>query len=194
MHFKSLVGAAAIAFGSALAAAAVQDVKGTLAGGGDLTIRRSSDTLEIEVRGPATGIAHLCVSDGSRVRILHASAAAGEAVYERDDAVWRLRSGFDWKLRDAPNAAPTAEQVLAHFAAAGWSAETSRAGAEQRRFRVRDAGVRYIGIVHYTFAEPSALSHWPESMDDDCRAVKVVQGYLPDSATFRPDRWHTIRP
>jgi hypothetical protein len=37
------------------------------------------------------------------------------------------------------------------------------------------------------------VSHWPASMDDDCRAVRVAQGYLPETAQFRPATWHRVK-
>jgi len=37
------------------------------------------------------------------------------------------------------------------------------------------------------------VSHWPPSMDDDCRAIKVGQGYLPAGARFNPPSWHALK-
>lgn len=98
-------------------------------GGGEVALRQDGDDLRVTVTGPRAGLASLCVGDESRVRILHASAAVGEAVYER-------------------------------YLATG---------------------------------EPMALSHWPASLDDGCREMKVAQGYLPDTAQFRPAGWHRLK-
>src|SRR5687768_2738866 len=81
--------------------------KAPLTGGGEVTLRRDGEYLRVSVTGPRAGLASLCVGDDSRVRILHASAAVGEAVYERDGERWTLKSGFDWKLRDSASGGPT---------------------------------------------------------------------------------------
>jgi hypothetical protein len=52
-------------------------------GGGEVTLRQDGDDLRVTVTGPRAGLASVCVGDESRVRILHASAAIGEAAYER---------------------------------------------------------------------------------------------------------------
>lgn len=108
-------------------------------GGGEVTLRQDGDDLRVTVIGPRAGLASLCVGDESRVRILHASAAVGEALYER------------------------AERI------------------------------RYLGVTYLATDEPMALSHWPASLDDGCREMKVAQGYLPDTAQFRPAGWHRLK-
>jgi hypothetical protein len=48
-------------------------------------------------------------------------------------------------------------------------------------------------VTFFTTNEPMTVSHWPASMDDDCRAVRVAQGYLPETAQFRPATWHRVK-
>ncbi len=192
------MGAMAIVCGvfAALAAAApmvVQDVDAAMTGGGRVAIRSDGQVLDVTVTGPRAGLASLCVSDGSRVRILHASAAAGDAVYQLDGTTFRLKSGFEWQLRDT-NPAPTPSDVAAFFDAKGWSANTSRAGSPDRRFRIRlDAGLQYLAVTYYATEAPGAISYWPAALSDDCRAVKIAQGYLPETATFHPKTWHALK-
>ena len=76
----------------------------------------------------------------------------------------------------------------------GWVANASRAGDVARTFTVHLAErIRYVGVTYLATGEPMALSHWPPSMDDGCREMKVAQGYLPDTAQFRPAGWHLIK-
>jgi hypothetical protein len=77
----------------------------------------------------------------------------------------------------------------------GWVANASRAGDPVRTFTVHlSERIRFVGVTFLTTDDPMAVSHWPASMDDDCRAMKIAQGYLPDSAQFRPAGWHRIQP
>lgn len=174
---------------------ASSDGEATLEGGGAVAVRRDGDALHVTVTGPRAGLASLCVGDDRRVRILHASAAVGEALYERSGETWTLKRGFDWKLRDSPQAGPPAARASDEFfAAAGWTANPSRRGAPRRAFRIRlTDDVRFVGVTFLSTEGPSAVAYWPATMDDDCRAVKMAQGYLPDRAHFSPERWHKVQ-
>ena len=163
-------------------------------GGGEVTMRQDGDDLRVTVTGPRAGLASLCVGDESRVRILHASAAVGEATYERSGDRWILKAGFDFKLRDTRTGPPSDADRTLYLSTMGWVANASRTGDPVRVFTVRlSEPIRFVGITFLATDEPMAMSHWPASMDDDCRALKIAQGYLPDSALFRPMSWHRLK-
>lgn len=165
-----------------------------LAGGGEVSLQQQGDVLHVTVTGPRAGLASLCVADDRRVRILHASAAVGEATYERSGDTWALTSKFDFTLRDTRTGPPAEPQRSDYFSSMGWVANASRAGDPKREFRLRltDA-IRWLGVTFFTTDEPMAVSSWPASMNDDCRAVRVAQGFLPETAVFRPDTWHRLK-
>ena len=76
----------------------------------------------------------------------------------------------------------------------GWVANASNQGDPKREFRIRQTGaIQFVGVTFFATGEPTAVSHWPASMDDDCRAVRIAQGFLPETATFRPGTWHRAR-
>ena len=165
-----------------------------LAGGGDVIVRAEPGALHVTVTGPRAGLASLCVADDTTVRILHASAAVGEALYERSDDTWVLKSKFDFKLRESRTGPPTEQERNEYFSAMGWVANASRTGDVKREFRIRlSDAVRFLGVTFFTTSEPMAVSHWPAAMEDDCRAVRVAQGYLPETAQFRPATWHRVK-
>ena len=164
-----------------------------LAGGGDVTLREQQGVLHVTVTGPREGLASLCVADDTRVRILHASAAVGEAVYERSGNAWALKSKFDFTLRDTRTGPPSEQDRAGHFSAMGWVANASRAGDPKREFRIRVTGaLQYLGVTYFTTTDPMTVSYWPASMDDDCRAVRVAQGFLPEAVELRPATWHRL--
>ena len=164
-----------------------------LAGGGDVSLREQQGVLHVTVTGPGAGLASLCVADDTRVRILHASAAVGEATYERSGESWALKSTFDFKLRDTRTGPPSEQERAGYFSASGWVANASRAGDPKREFRIRlSEAVHFLGVTFFTTNEPMTVSYWPASMDDDCRAVRVAQGFLPEAAEFRPATWHRL--
>lgn len=165
-----------------------------MVGGGDVSMRLDGDVLHVAVNGPRTGLASLCIGDDSRVRILHASAAVGEAVYEKSGQGWARKSNFEWKLRDSRTAPLTnadTERVLNEL---GWVANPSAAGSPARAFTLRlTERSLFVGVTFLTTNDPIAMSYWPESMNDGCREMKVGQGYLPDTTDFRPSTWHRVR-
>ena len=185
---------AALVLSGAIALWAQALPREAMTGGGHVSLRRDGDTLHVTVTGPRKGLASLCASDESTVRILHASAALGEARYEKQGDSWTLASGFDFKLRDSRTGSPGDADRRGYFEAMGWSANSSNAGAPVREFAIRLTDrIRYIGVTFLGIDEPMAVSHWPSSMEDDCRAVQVAQGYLPKSARFSPSTWHSVR-
>ena len=165
-----------------------------LTAGGTVSITREGDALRVAVHGPRAGLASLCLATESEVRILHASAALGEAVYSRSGERWVLTSTFEFKLRDARTGPPTAAERDAYFGAMGWVANSSHAGAPKREFTIRlTERTRFLGVTFFTTAEPMEVSHWPAEMSDDCRAAKIAQGYLPETAAFNPASWHRLQ-
>ena len=163
-------------------------------GGGEVALRQNGDDLRVTVTGPRSGLASLCVGDESRVRILHASAAIGEAAYERSAEQWVLKSKFEFKLRDTRTGPPSEADRTQYLSTMGWVANASRTGDVTRTFTVHlGERIRYLGVTYLATDEPMALSHWPASMDDGCREMKIAQGYLPDTAQFRPAGWHRIK-
>jgi hypothetical protein len=167
-----------------------------LTGGGAMRILRRGDFLYVALRGPRSGLASLCAAKGSRVRILHASAAVGEARYERatGDAAWKQTSPFDFHLRDAPRAGrPTLTEYADYLRTAGWVANSSAAGSPEREFQIRADQVDALGVTFLATSDPMAISYWPPTIADDCRSVAIAQGYLPASASFDPAGWYRLQ-
>lgn len=182
----------ALAIG-ATAATQTRTAPEPMTGGGEVTTRLEGDHLDVSVRGPAQGFPHLCVGDSSQVRILHASAALGEAVYQKTGDTWRLTSGFEWALRDSRQASPTSAEEEAFFTRTGWLSKASWRGDPVRHFRVkRTAAVQHLAVA-FLATETMNVSHWPGTVNDSCREVKVVQGHLPETARFEPAAWSRIQ-
>ena len=165
-----------------------------LAGGGTVRILPRGEFVYVAVHGPRAGLASLCAAKGGVVRILHASAAVGEARYERGVSTWKQTSAFDFKLRDAPRAgrSPTSPEYADYLRAAGWVANSSAAGSPDREFQVRADAIDALGVTFLATSEPMSLSYWPATIADDCTSTPIAQGYLPASASFDPSTWHRL--
>lgn len=164
--------------------------KHAMVNGGELYLLPRAEFLYVGIRGPKPGLASLCVVTGGRVRILHASAAVGEGTYEQEGEEWTRRSEFSWALRDSPHdGGPGAADRVAFLGRFGWLANASASGSPEREFQIRLADLRAVAVTYLSMGQPLTVSYWPETIDDDCREVKVLQGYLPVTARFRPSLW-----
>jgi hypothetical protein len=177
----------------------------TLINGGDVMVRRDGSILHVSIVGPRAGLASLCVGDATQVRILHASAAVGDALFEKADSGWKLKHGFEWRLRDAAPgstsaaasapASASADDPEAYFAEKGWVANANRGGSAPRNFRIRVTDrTQYLGVTFLAVGEPMTVSYWPATLDDDCRQMKIGQGHLPEVAQFKPETWTRVQP
>ncbi len=165
-----------------------------LEGGGEALLLREGDVLYVAVAGPRPGIASLCVGNDTRVSILHASAALGTATYEKDGAQWRRRRNFEYVVRDSPRTGPPSEEEKAkHLAEEGWLANSSRSAAPAREFAVRLTPERVaLGVAFLGTDDPPAVSHWPSTIGDDCKAVRLGQGWADEVQRFAPMTWDPI--
>jgi hypothetical protein len=162
-------------------------------GGGEVQLLARGEFLYVAVRGPRSGLASLCVAKGKSVRILHASAAIGDAIFERWGDVWMKRKDFEWTLRDSPRMTPVTQQARTEtLGKAGWIANASAAGSTEREFQILLKDVESVGVTFLATSEPMLVSYWPSTMSDDCRTVKIPQGYLPDRARFDPASWQRV--
>jgi hypothetical protein len=75
----------------------------------------------------------------------------------------------------------------------GWLANASVVELPEREFQIRADLVEALGVTFLSTSEPPTVSYWPQTMKDDCRSVKVVQGFLPDSVNFQPSDWHSLK-
>ncbi|TWI04780.1 hypothetical protein IP90_00918 [Luteimonas cucumeris] len=164
-----------------------------LVGGGEVWLLRAGNDLYVAVEGSGTGFPSLCVGDADRVEVLHASAALGTVAYQRGAKAWSRGPGFEWRVRDLPEPAPTLSTDRESFLKEQrWLANTSRTGAPFREFRIiLDAGRRFLGVV-FLSTNGMQAAYWPASVNDGCRDMDLLRGEAPHSVELTPSRWHDI--
>jgi hypothetical protein len=141
----------------------------------------ANEPLRIVVSGEKPGIASVFVANGDEIKVLHASAALGTAVYKRHGKRWKLVRGFEYSCRD-PNDIAARQRF---FAREGWLSDVSSRPIRQRVFRL---GKRLIGrgariaIVHFVF--PKGIKVQPASARDDTSNPEILRGQTPASLSF----------
>jgi hypothetical protein len=160
-------------------------------GPGRALLRRDGEVLHVSMEVQQRGIGSLLVQSGDRLWVLHASAALGTGVYRRDGEAWRRVQDFEYRCRDAGDAACRA----AFRARDGWIANVARGGAD-RRFEL---DLPHFGpspriAVTYLILEPESAVGWPATVDDDAVSLPVQEGRLPETMRVRLEQWATIPP
>jgi hypothetical protein len=169
-----------------------------LTGGGELFLRHDAKNVYLAVRAPAPGWTHVYLAAEAEVRVLHASAALGSALYRKDDlGQWQPTQPFPardgWKLRSAEM---TPEQVVArqtHLVEQRWVASNSTMGPRESEFildrRLFTPETR-IALAHVS--NPHAPSIWPSGLADDCRKRELLVGTTPNNLSFAPESWERL--
>ncbi len=124
------------------------------------------------------------VARGDTTRILHASAAVGDAVYVGQG----LRSEFKFALRTTDTGAVQRAYLAEHR----WVATNQAMSRTDREMQIDlellDRTNRRLALGLYRMPGDSSIA-WPAGLADGCTATKTVQGYLPPSATFEREKW-----
>lgn len=148
--------------------------------------------LYIALVGPKPGIASLCTSGKSGIRVLHASAALGTAAFEQDKTKWRMTRGFTWTNRDTGNSPQAMAERAKTLSAEGWFANTSVTALPHREYQIAINGQTEIPIVlgFLTFTpEEQKMSYWPDTLEDDCADADLASGNTEREYSFNPTKW-----
>ena len=166
-----------------------------LTGGGDVLLLEQDEVLYVGVRGEKTGLASLCVGDGDRVSILHSSAALGTAGYARSGDQWQKKTDFTFEIRDSPRTGPPTEADKAkHFERWGWISNSSFQGSPVREYAIKLTPERqFLGVAFVEIeGDDMSVAYWPETVQDDCSALRLGQGWLGENQKFSPATWYRL--
>jgi len=148
-------------------------------------------------RSDGIGFGCLFIAEPDQIRVLHASAKLGSAIYTRAaGGTFRPRSRtYDWRR---------AELLLREE---GWMASTMRMeGSREQEFALT---FERLGLPEsprpvafgYFFQKPDATDLstasalvWPSGLNDAVAEVELLAGYNPDGLRFEPNRWVFLQP
>lgn len=148
-------------------------------------------SLYVGLRGPSMLIGSLLVESEGTVRVLHASAALGTGVYQRDGSSWTLVQGFAWQCRMTGFSDAAAAQRDAFLEQYGWLATISRLGpVEEMEYRLDEtlAASRLL-VLAMTLSDGYPILAWPVSPEDAERHRGIITGPLPDGTSFDLASW-----
>lgn len=162
--------------------------------GGHALLLHSSTYLYVAFVARRAGTGSVCTmtTDG-RVRVLHASAALGTALYAKNGAKWDMAQPFTFTNRDT-GPSPAAKKERNEFLAKeGWFANTDPAGQTQRELQIRldDRSELPIVLSFMTWVKPKVfdLDVWPDTTVDGCAELDLAGGWTDRDYTFAPETW-----
>lgn len=164
---------------------------------GETLFAHDSQHLYVALRFQKRGIGSLCVQKNDRVRIFHASAALGTAVYTQNEDVWQLEEPFRFEKQEADSSG-SAKQKHAHFLANhGWTAsavsmdgdETATFLEYKIRFDLFDSVRPKLGVAGMLLESNQEFIHLPQNLDDGCSSPELIRGFSPEQGQFNPSGW-----
>lgn len=137
---------------------------------------------------PAGGFACLFVKSGDDVRILHASAQLGSALYRKKADAWNpAAKDYAWKKADRM------------WKEEGWRASEGFAAGQEFAVSFKTLGLEgaesatiALGYVHFEKREGKSLV-WPDT-GDACADAKLLAGWNPEGLKFDFSKWAVIHP
>jgi hypothetical protein len=172
--------------------------------GGHALLLHNGTYLYVAIVARRVGIGSLCTMRKDQVRVLHASAGIGSALFDKKDGGWQLTQGFTFSnstpqpgnlTNSGPAAAPVsaANERKQYLAKEGWFANSSPTGQLQREFQVRVDGRTEIPLVisfmSWVTREEFDLDVWPDAVVDGCAELDLAGGWTNRSYTFEPATW-----
>lgn len=162
-----------------------------LGDGNLLMLKQDGDALYAALISTTTPTwAHFYLSDGNRVRVMHASAALGAIEYKSQQSLWRTADkGFVYELRDREY---SAEKMDAYYSKNGWTANNNNLGDHktiEARINLNGFKPAYFSCV---MAKPDKFFSFPAGLKDDVVLRRLVEGYAVDSLKFSPTTWQKI--
>ena len=143
--------------------------------------------LFVGIASRTMGYGSICLASENAVSLLHASAALGTAVYEKDDQGWQRTRQFSYCCRET---SPGPQQDE-HLQEEGWLASIGYMGipGEMEYQILMPEGGLTMGVVHQTGRSVTEALRWPETLDDDCLGVVGISDDPPERLEFFPETW-----
>jgi len=167
----------------------------------EVWLKHDGKALHVGFRGanpPVLGSLGLRI--GHEIRILHASASLGEAVYRKKGLNWRRVRSFTWRCQDTRDGACDESERKEHFEEFGWVASTMRMGSKQdTEYTISMPLVKKsdsrLSIVFLDLTAPGgpATLVWPRSLDDASRQMRLLCGKPAETLSFAPESWGEFR-
>jgi len=165
-----------------------------LSDGSELLLLHAEGYLYLRIRSATreSFATSIYVEDNDQVRILHASAALGAAIYQQGTDDWQQIRVFDRECRGSSNSEAAVAARSAHLQEERWVAGVSLMGTpNELEYQIELTSTpRRIAVSLARSSSPDERVFWPVALDDDC--IKPTPGGMPPELHFSPVQWAQI--
>jgi hypothetical protein len=158
--------------------------------GGELRLMHDGDHLFVGIRSRRLGYGSLCLVRPDEVLVLHSSAALGTAVYHNEGGQWKRTRQFSYCCRARQESAERQELLRQD----GWMASIGYMGPpEEMEYQIALEGGEVTLAVVYQMGTNRETAHWwPESLEDDCLGLTLLEEDPPEMLDFSPETWMRV--
>lgn len=160
--------------------------------GSRILAKHDGQDLYLALDGKRNSIASIHLQEGTKVRILHASAALGDADYAKSGEKWNPGKGFAWVCRGMNDSPESLAEQAKFYGDNGWLSNT---GPEltTREYKISKKILGPMAIALYGFEPEAVVVSLPLNVDDDALHAKLICGWQPEGLAFSPQTWVTFK-
>jgi len=169
-----------------------------LKGGGKVFFKHDGSFVYVAIRGIKSGWTHLYLSEteDKNISVLHASAALGKVVYQKDkENLWQPLNVFSWELRDRTFNDDVRQKMADYAAKNFWTANNNNMGNKAEvEFQIKlqnPSAKKFRVAVVYAVAE-NTYHFFPETLADDTLKPELVTGNRVENVKFNLNQWAEI--
>ena len=167
-----------------------------LKNGGSMLVRKGENEIWVSLESSKKGWVQIYISAGDTIRVLHASAALGEARYVKQKQLWHAIQDFKYELRDRGYNEQVAAKQQDYFQKFGWTANNNNTG-DGKTFEFKIDLLRFgrspVAMAYLILDDPNDPHYFPVTVNDHTILPRLMQGYTPDSLSFDTGSWQKIR-
>jgi hypothetical protein len=160
--------------------------------GSRILAKHDGEDLYLAMEGKKASIASIQLQQGDKVRILHASAALGDADYAKAGEKWNPGKGFVWACRKMDDSAESLAEQANFYKEQGWLSNTGPQ-ATTREYKISKKVLGPMAIALFGFQPEGTVVSLPSSTSDDAFHPKLIGGWQPEGLSFRPQSWVTFK-
>ena len=159
--------------------------------GSRILAKHDGESLYLALEGKRNSIASIHLQAGDKIRVLHASAALGDADYSKSGETWNPAKGFVWACRTMNDSAESLAEQAKFYKDNGWLSNTG-AQTSTREYKISKKVLGPMAIALYGFQPDGMVVSLPATVSDDGLNARLIGGWQPQGLTFSPETWVTF--
>lgn len=169
-----------------------------LTGGGRIFFKYDGNYVYVAVQAVKAGWTHLYLSEeeNKEISVLHASAALGKVVYQKDrENIWQPLNEFSWELRDRTFNDEVRQKMADYVAKNNWAANNNNMGNRvviEFQIKLQNPSNKKFRLALVFANDLKNFQFFPKTLADDCLKPELVAGNRVQNVKFDRRQWAEI--